>query len=474
MPPERLQGTAWLARLAGFDLETGYGIPDALEHLSLDELTELLITLGAIAQCVPLSGGAYTAIRRVNDRFALIQAGYDAVGQWPDSFRAFLRDVSARNKARRHRRSPGDLGRFWTIVSAEEREPWLTLRREVAAYVADEWSGVVAGPTADTIERWLDRPLPYVPLEEMRRRVGRSERVWHALTRSGIVKMHRAGERRRRRVVALDRASLDAVCPPNLPLMSLEEMARHAGLPMKLAQRLVASGVIPPLLGPTCSGAARLKNYFFARPQIDAFVRELVKRSGSDAQPRKLWTFRSLMKAQETAGVDPVDVLAAIRNGRLPAWSTPGAGRGLGALAFDATQARRLLAELQGAAGGDVVGVPWTCRLLGVRPEVVRALIRAGHLERVGGGKWIRLSRRSAEAFDAGWISGGRVAADHGMTSLALNRALSKVQDVGVLTVGRHRSPFYRRADIARVPLPDLLKGARMCSTRHQARKEPE
>ncbi|MBB4041660.1 hypothetical protein GGR34_003338 [Microvirga flocculans] len=469
VPPERLQGTAWLARLAGFGAIRWQDVPAALAHLSLDELSELLITLGALDLGVSLSGGAYTAIRRAGDKFAVLQAGYDAVSVWPEGFRAFLREVSARNNARRRRGSPGDLGRLWSIVSSEEREPWLTLRHQVAAYIAGEWSGIVTGPTAATVEQWLGQPLPYVPLEELRARVGRSERVWNALVLSGIVKTHRAREPGGRRVVALDRASLDAVCPSGQPLIGLKEMALHVGLPFKLAQRLVAAGVIPPLLGPSRSGAARLKNHFFARPQIDAFVQGLIASPRIDStRLNKTWSFKSLMKAQEAAGVDPADVLAAIRNRRLPAFSTSGASEGLGGLAFDGTQARRLLAELQEAGSGDVVSVAWACRLLGVHSSVVHALVKAGHLDRMGSGKWIRLSRRSVEAFNAEWIACQHVAPNHKVTSLALNRALLKVEGIGVLPVAaRHRSPFYRRADIARLPLVDLLQRPRK-RPRHQ------
>ncbi len=462
IPSQQLRGTAMIALAAGFpavhpDLAGTCGVPAGLAHLSLGELMDAVLVFGRYAGFRGLSqvfgyAQTYEDFTRI---VAQLQAGWEALRDWPEGLSTYLDTRIAESKARGRRsaRLAPHLGGLWGFLTRDHCEPWATVRRAVARFALEEWDGIltrgnsITGPESET-ER------PYLSFSDLKKRIGRSADVHRTLRKAGILKITR--RQRHNGYMAVDRASVDEICPPGKPLLGYPEVKRRLGIRNNLARRLVEDQVIEPLLGPVCHGARKIRYYYFTHLELERLVASL----NSGWRPRrkaplKTWTFSQVM-ATTTRDHSTKALVGAMASGELAPLTQIPEGAGLNALIFDAEEASRFMKEFRRSdRGREGVTLRWVRDNYGLHATVTRGLIAGGHIKAAPhSGRWIRVDKASAEAFHKTWVSGQSLAKANGRTPRVMVRMLERYPGLETIrATATSVCPFYRRDQLEAVPI---------------------
>ncbi|MBB4041661.1 hypothetical protein GGR34_003339 [Microvirga flocculans] len=464
--PERLRGTAMIALAAGFpkvhpDLAEICAVPPGLSHLSLSQLIEAAVVLGAYAGFRGLSpqygyGQTHEDVGRI---IAQLQEGAEALRDWPAGLSPYINERITAKKRTGH--SSGGirelLGGFWQFLVRHDHEPWATVRSAIAKYAVVEWDGIltrgntITGPMHET-ER------PYLSFSEFGERLGRPRHLRHLLIEARIIKV---GTRKQHsRYIAVDRASVDEICPPGKPLLGFNEVKRRLGIKDRIALRLVEDRVIEPLLGPVCAGARKTKLYYFTHSEVERLITSL--NSGwrpRREDPGKTWNFSRVM-ATMTRDYSAKTLVAAIASGEIAPLAQIPEGAGLDALLFDADEASRFMAGIRKLnAEGEWVTLRWIRDNLGFHVTVTLGLVAGGHIRAAPHARReIRVDKASAKTFHEKWVSVQSVAKENGSAPRVMARMLQKIPDLE--TIRATDTPlclFYRRDQLDALPIKDMI-----------------
>lgn len=458
---EDLGGVAAIAGLAGFPRShpaidpAAVTIPSGLAHLGLGELQTLVVRLGLFLR----SGRRSWQGHALNDPLAahsVVDAAWTVLRDWPHSFYSLLREVSELKDDIR-RPTAGVRRAFKSLYDYPIRqhgEPWLTLQSGLRDFAAHHWGGNVV-PRSNAKLPVRSHLISQTEVEKV---IGVAKT--RALIGSGLVYAEIVRPRSgagKTSTLFLDRAALRHYCPAGVAPLDLKATSRRLGLSQALTKRIVESGALLPLDGPSIGES---KRWLFAVPEIDRLIAQFASRLDRDADiTGPTVAFAPLLKAQLERGLPLTELLAAIRSGDLPAVARSETIVGLAAFHFDRRAVQTTVRDIASRCSAftevsraDVIAE------LACRKDTVAWLITNGYLEEVPGfGRQRPITRASLQTFQARWTKAGEVAARVRSSRMLVSRALIAAGVTCTTPVSDKITVFFDRRETAAVDIEGWL-----------------
>lgn len=364
----------------------------------------------------------------------------EVLASWPEGFKTLLGNLLQRENAGSRGSLPARFGYFYSALFKRFAEPEFGfLRAALEEFLAAHWDGALARRNTRLSEALLRR-APWVPANHARQYLGVSAARLDQLAASGAVLVREARAPSGRRLVMVNRESMEQLKPEVSGEMDLAEASALLGVTRK---RLRA--ILPQLV----PAAQKVGVWAIPRRAMEPFLAvtagSLLCREPSDREV----TLDHILRFWSCSNEEVGQLLLGIRNAALlPAARAPGA-RKLGQLVFGQAEARRFLANRRSSA--QHLTIPQVADALAVKQEVAYFLVRAGLLQAenvlLGKRSASVVSRESLDAFLAEFVFARDLARRCKTTSRFLQAQLEVVgiHPVASPSLGTCRQVIYRR-----------------------------
>jgi hypothetical protein len=443
---------------------------NALPHLTLGAFTEVIL---AIADYLsprgtkgggPLSGKGdrYDIHQRLQTGWHFIQNGEAGLDRF---FRQLLLHERARPDVKRHYGLQRDFGPFYAFIATQNREPWLTVRTRFQTYLRTEWDGATVVRRRSLLLDGRAAPcLRFLSKAAVSRSVGRSQPKSQALLCRSSIKSRNVGSWRGAPNF-FDRHELDSIAADGIAPLDLAQARRHLGLSYRQFQRLLAEGVLTPIVGPCIDSS---KTYAFRAADLNSLIADIAGHIPQSPSTRaKVRTLQSVLNGALRQDIAATSVLTAMREGTLAAVGMNPESPGLSAFLFESAAVKALFARLCEDAIHSADGIPVSAasQLTGVATMSVIWLLRRGVLSeaRSSTPRRIRICAQSLDLFQRTLVTCTKLTEEFGTNRKRLTGILrsNNVHPIVDPRESRYGTAVYRRTDIIRRDIETRLRKLR-------------
>jgi hypothetical protein len=279
----------------------------------------------------------------------------------------------------------------------------------------------------------------------------------------------------RARLILIERQSLLTFKQEFDHSLYLKQVENLLGLSHRRVLELVACQLLKPLRGPTVDGCS---DWRFNEEDVKGLlcsVKEKVKPSDSIA-PKGLVSLLMALRQLSRANVSLGHFIKDILDGKIvPCGESE--KRGLASFLFSKRQVADYAGKQRRSRLGEVFTPMEAAKYLGVTRDVIYFLARCGILTSQGR-TWesypdLLISKGDLDYFNSAYFLPAKAAAQLGTVSVHLNKLLTArgIQPISGPKVDGGRQYVYRKADLGRIDVADLVSTARRQSSYSGNRK---
>jgi hypothetical protein len=368
----------------------------------------------------------------------------------------------ARTDVKRHYGLQRDFGPFYAFISTQSREPWLTVRARFQTYVRTEWDGAtVVRRRSLLLDGRAEPSLRFLSTTAVARSVGRSQQKSQALLCRSSIQARKVGSWRGAPNF-VDRHELDSVAPGGIAPLELAQARKYLGLSYRQFQRLVAEGVLTPIVGPCIDSS---KTYAFRAADLEALIADIAGHIPQRPSTRaKVRTLQSVLNGALRQDITSTIVLMAMRDSTLAAVGMNPESQGLSAFLFESAAVKALFARLCGVRIHLSDGIPVSAvsKLTGLATMSVIWLLRQGILSeaRSSTPRRIRICAQSLDLFQRALVTCTCLTNEFGTNRKTLTAILrsNNVYPIIDPQQSRYGTTVYRRSDIIQCDIQTHLR----------------
>lgn len=445
--PSRLAPDA-VVRLSRSMEQLALGLPGCdlphLQHLSVSQCSRLVRVLGAYGSSRhQRSPQKIVGADTMDVSWTISSVAGEILANWPAGFHAFLARQS-NNMPAAAGRMPGVFGGVYRALYKGLQEPefdWV--RRAFEDFVAEHWTGAIGRRNRRLPEAVLAR-LAWLPASEAASMLGISSRRLEHLIESGQVTAKRRTSAAGREFVMVRRQDALSLLPDAKDDITLAAAASLLGLKRQRLGRLLTR-ICPAAIKLTLQGTP----WVIPRGWVDGWLSRVSAAPLISEPPPKAVPLDFLLRYGPLDDQAVADLLNDIAAGKVEPIGRLQQGTGVASLLLD-----RKVVEAFRRSGQAGLSAPEAAERLGVKQEVVYALIRAGLLvaeqQSDGRRKAAFISESSLSLFCATYIFATEIARSLRTSPKAVARALSNegVEPVAGPGLGNCRQVVYARSQL--------------------------
>jgi hypothetical protein len=418
-----------------------------LQHLSVSQCSRLVRVLGAYGASTPQrSPQKIVGADTMDVSWTISSVAAEVLANWPEGFHAFLARQSNQKTAEAGR-MPGVFGGFYRALYKGLQEPefdWV--RRAFEDFIAENWTGAIGRRTRRLPQAVLAR-LAWLPASEAASLLGVSPRRLEHLIESGQVTAKRRTSVAGREFVMVRRQDVLSRQPDVQSNVTLAEAASLLGLKRQRLGRLLTQ-LCPAAIKLTLQGTP----WVIPREWLESWLSRIVSTPVIAEPPPEAVSLDFLLRYGPLDDQAVAELLNDIAAERIELIGRSQQHTGIAGLLM-----RREIVDGYRRSGQSGFTAPEAAERLGIKQEVVYALIRAGLLAGEhsvdGRRKAAFISELAMAQFRTNYVLATEIARSLRTSPKAVARALSDdgVEPVAGPSAGNCRQVVYARCDLSTV-----------------------
>jgi hypothetical protein len=348
----------------------GHGFPTELRTLSLADLVQALLLLGAAASGLPFAGGHWSCTKLSTGEMAkLLKDAAEALGDWPNGLHTLLEKLNGKMPPG-HTGLQWSFGRFYTGLFRDLQGTNLGfLRKEVEAFASQKWTG---GSLTGRNRRFSEmgrHSTRFACRSEAARKLHVRPETIDELLNAGLLR----GERRQagsRSITLIDRESLKHGLDG---LLELEDVCRLLGLSRGPVKDLAAAGHLRRVI----LGKGERRRPYYLREEAEELMASLMGDAPERDDNLPYIALAGAVRWLSFHGLGVADLVSEVLAGGLSVKARRPAKRGLTACLFEEGDILALIHRHR-VARGDALTIPEAADRLRIKQQVAYQLVRVG------------------------------------------------------------------------------------------------
>lgn len=348
----------------------GLGFPAELRALSLADLVQALLLLGAAAGGLPFAGGHWSCAKLSAGEMAkLLTDAAEVLGDWPNGLHTLLEKLNGQ-MAPGHTGLQWSFGRFYTGLFRDLQGANLGfLRKAVEAFAGQKWTG---GSLTGRNRRFSEmgrHSTRFAGRSEAARKLHVRPETIDELLNAGLLR----GERRQagsRHIILIDRESLEHGLDG---LLELQDVCRLLGLSKGPVKDLVAAGHLRQVI----LGKGERRRIHYRREEAEELMAALLGNAPERDDGQPYIGLAGAVRRLSFHGLGLADLVGEILAGSLSVKARLQTKRGLTACLLEEGDILALVHRHR-VTRDDALTIPEAADRLQIKQQVAYQLVRVG------------------------------------------------------------------------------------------------